>query len=366
MTRRGGWLLGGALLLAVVAACRFEPDLSRFPACGEDGACPEGSTCLAEAQRCLPDCGERGPCVPEVPDAGTDAGEGDAGFEDAGTDGGFEDAGTDAGTPLSLDTSALDVATESVAYTATFTASGGTPPYSFRAVEGLPPSLSLGTEGTLSGQPTKPDSVQLTVEVADSSQPPAHAQKTYTLRIRPLLRFAGPRLLADAPVNTSYTEQVSATGGTPPYHFALDSGALPSGLKLQDEGSVTGTATQTTSSAVSFKVRVTDSDTPAQSVVGDASLTVFSPGLLSGATITTQSLPDARLGQPYRYVLQSAKASSPTWTLTSASPPDGIILDADTGVLSGAPTAGSRSFTVQLSGGGLSGSTTKGFSVTVY
>ena len=263
MTRRAGWLgFVVALVLASVAACRFEPDLTRFAPCAEGGACPTGTTCLAEAQRCLPDCGAQGPCVPDVdepaPDAATEMdGGNDAGVEDAGTDAGVEDAGLDGG------------------------------------------AEDAGDAGT-----------------------------------RPSLRFAGPGVLANAYDGQSYTEQLSALGGLPPYSFSLTDGGLPTGLSLADGGLVTGTPSGTRNA--DFQVRVTDSDTPPRSVVGSASLSVVP--VPSNLTVATQSVPDARVGQPYRYVLRAGGVvGTLTWKFLAGDPPPGLQFSAD-GVISGTPT----------------------------
>ncbi len=269
MTRRAGWLgFGVALVLASVAACRFEPDLTRFTPCAEGGACPTGTTCLAEAQRCLPDCGAQGPCVPDVdapaPDAATalDGGN-DAGLADAGAG----DAGTDAG------------------------GDGGTE------------DAGMGDAGSDAGT-------------------------------RPPLRFAGPGLLANAYDGQGYTEQVSALGGLPPYSFSLPDGGLPMGLSLADGGLVTGTPSGVRNA--DFQVRVTDSDTPPRSVLGSAALSVVP--VPSNLTVATQSVPDARVGQPYRYVLRAGGVRGTlTWKFLAGDPPPGLQFNAD-GVISGTPT----------------------------
>jgi len=286
VTRRAGWLgFFVALVLASVAACSFEPDLSRFAPCGEGGGCPSGTTCLAEAQRCLPDCGPRGPCVPDgpvepTPDAATEVdGGSDAGLVDAGEepDSGFEDAGVDAGTE-----------------------------------DAGPGDAGAGDAGSDAG----------------TKYP---------------LRFAGPAVLANAYDGQNYTEQVYALGGTPPHSFSLPDGGLPTGLSLADGGLVTGKPSGTRNA--SFEVRVTDSDTPPQSVLGSASLSVVPAP--SNLTVATQSVPDARVGQPYRYQLRAGGVvGTLTWKFLAGDPPPGLQFGSD-GVISGTPreTKPSRTYT---------------------
>jgi len=55
----------------------------------------------------------------------------------------------------------------------------------------------------------------------------------------------------------SYSTTLAATGGTPSYTWALISGALPTGLTLSSNGTITGTPSST--GTFNFTVRVTDS-----------------------------------------------------------------------------------------------------------
>ncbi|MFL5343180.1 MAG: Ig domain-containing protein [Hyalangium sp.] len=350
--------LGLLCALGLVASCRFQPDLSRFEPCAEDDTCPLGYTCLAEAHRCLPDCGAQGPCPVESPpepspDAGPD--------EDGGTDAGL-DAGPDAGPPLTLVTETLAPAVEALPYTMALEADGGTAPYGFRATETLPEWLTLDG-GILSGTPPTPGSFRVAVEVSDSDTPPATRSAAYDLRVRPQLRVAGPGTLVDGYPNKFYSERLSATGGKPPYSFKLLDGGFPGDLTLLQDGSVTGTPSAT--GTYSFRVQVTDSDdAQPQTAVRPLALGVVSSPL--GLTISNQSVPDARVGTPYQYVLRISSNSNVTWTLKAGSLPDGIGFHTDTATLSGTPNAsGSWTFTVSVTDG-LLGTAEKSFTLTVY
>jgi hypothetical protein len=56
---------------------------------------------------------------------------------------------------------------------------------------------------------------------------------------------------------TSYSETITAQGGTSPYTFALTSGALPTGTTMSSSGVISGTPS--VASTFSFTVTVTDS-----------------------------------------------------------------------------------------------------------
>jgi RHS repeat-associated protein len=100
------------------------------------------------------------------------------------------------------------------------------------------------------------------------------------------------------------------------------------------------------SGAVSGLVKVT--------VAGASSVNglpyIVTPGAYSGSCpvsppgtqlqITTASLPNGNVGQPYSAALNASGGTKPyTWSLTSGSLPSGLSLDASTGTISGAPSA---------------------------
>jgi hypothetical protein len=339
MSRWATW--SGVAVLVGVAACVFQPDLSRFPKCEAEGACPMGSTCLVPEGVCLPDCGERGPCVAEVPPD-----EADAGTPDSGT--------PDAGTALVLAPDVPPVGLESGSYLHRFQASGGTPPYTFSATGELPPGLSFETNGELSGKPTTAGEFRFTVEVVDQGTTPQQSRQEHSVRIRPLLRMAGPEFLADIPSGTAYVEQVSAIGGKSPYTFSLVPGStLPQGIFLRSTGRVDGTTNQ--DGTVAFEVRVTDSDDPPQVVTRTLQLTTGSCSTLAPC-IRTRAFPDARVGTAYTYSLQSTP-SSVTWSKDSGTLPPGLTLS-EAGLLSGIPTqTGTYEFFVYAYSGLVSGGT---------
>lgn len=63
-------------------------------------------------------------------------------------------------------------------------------------------------------------------------------------------------VLPNATVGVAYSNVVSATGGTAPYTWSIQSGTLPAGLTLNPNGTISGTPT--TAETSSFKLIVTD------------------------------------------------------------------------------------------------------------
>ena len=150
---------------------------------------------------------------------------------------------------------------------------------------------------------------------------------------------------AEAVINTSYSQTLTATGDTAPYNWALSSGALPTGLTLTPDGVLSGTLTATGTST--FTVQVTGSGgqsitkSIAMSIVNPLSITSTSP-LAGGAVgkVSPQSFAATGGAMPY------------TWNVSSGSLPGGLALSS-AGVLSGTPTtAGSYTFTVQVTDNG--------------
>ncbi|WP_224248787.1 Ig domain-containing protein [Hyalangium gracile] len=337
-------MLGLGLLCAagLVSSCRFDPDLNRFATCAENDMCAPGFTCLKEAGRCLPDCGALGPCPIEepplpLPDAGPDEDGGVDGGVDGGTDSGV-DAGTDGGVdagPLTLVTAKLPLGVEDIPYSAPLEVRGGTPPYQFRSTKELPAWLSFDG-GVLSGKPLQVGTYSVAVEVSDSSDPSVQRSATYDVRVRPQLRVAGPGTLVDGYQNTAYIETITATGGIGNYSFSIAGGNSHPDLRLGNTGNVTGTPGPT--GTYVFRVQVKDSDPEEPQVVErELKLAIKSPPLVLTTVVSTQSLPDGRVGTPYEYVLRTNPSANGTWTIKEGALPGGIRLDANPPTLSGTP-----------------------------
>jgi hypothetical protein len=239
-------------------------------------------------------------------------------------------------TPLSVSTSALPKGQVGSSYSGTLAATGGTSPYHWALASGaLPAGLALAASGVITGVPSAAvNSAALDVQVTDSGSPAQSSARTLTLTIAPAALSVTTSSLPQGQVGANYSTPLAATGGTPPYHWALASGALPAGLTLAASGTVTGTPTAATNAA-SIGLKVTDSGSPVQSSARTLSLTIAPSALVA----TTQSLPTGEVGAAYAASLSATGGTPPyQWSITSGALAAGLSLSAS-GSISGTPTA---------------------------
>ncbi|EEF22100.1 conserved hypothetical protein, partial [Ricinus communis] len=130
----------------------------------------------------------------------------------------------------------LPTATAYVAYSQTFTATGGATPPSFAVTAGaLPPGLTLSAAGLLSGQATTVGNYSFSVTPSDGSAAPGPytgPAVNYTLAVIAPTLTLGPNSLPAADYGVSYSQTFQAAGGVPTYAYTVTAGALPTGVTL--------------------------------------------------------------------------------------------------------------------------------------
>src|SRR6185312_13046422 len=243
---------------------------------------------------------------------------------------------------LTITTTALQAGTVNAAYSQALAASGGTPPYSWALASGssLPAGLNLSAGGTISGTPTAAGTTNFTVRVTDSASGAATAALSITIN-PPNLTITTTALQAGT-VNAAYSQALAASGGTPPYSWALASGSsLPAGLNLSAGGTISGTPT--TAGSSNFTVRVFDA--ASGSATAALSIAINPPAL----TITTSTLPQGTVGLAYSQPLAASGGTPPySWSVTAGSLGAGLTMS-PAGVIAGTPTAaGAFTFTAQV------------------
>ena len=241
--------------------------------------------------------------------------------------------------PLSVSTTSLPAGQVGSNYSAALAAAGGTPPYAWVLESGaLPAGLTLSASGTISGTPSAAvTATPVGVQVTDSGSPAQHNARALSLSISAGSPTVTTASLPNGQVGTGYSATLAASGGTPPYHWSLVSGALPAGLTLSPSGAISGTPTAT-ETAAPVGVQVTDSASPAKSGARALTLTIAAAVPPSLGIITT-SLPAGEVGVAYSASLSASGGTAPySWSITAGALAAGLSLSAG-GTISGTPTA---------------------------
>ena len=258
---------------------------------------------------------------------------------------------------INITTTTLANGTVGTTYSQTMTATGGTTPYNWTVSAGtLPAGLSLSTGGVVSGTPTTTGTKALTFKVTDSNSTTTTKPLSITINSVPINIIT--TTLTAGTVGTSYSQTLSATGGTAPYTWVVSAGTLPAGLSLSTGGVISGMPT--TAGSSSFTVKVTDSTgaTATQSL----SITFNNPAI----SITTTTLANGTVGTAYSQTLSATGGTAPyAWTIIAGTLPAGLSLSTN-GVISGTPTAAcsATSLTCRVTDS-LSNTATQSLSITI-
>jgi uncharacterized protein (TIGR03437 family) len=231
--------------------------------------------------------------------------------------------------PLSITTSGnLPAAAIGSFYSATLSATGGTPSYSWSSST-LPNGLSLNSStGLLSGVPTAPGNYSFTATVKDS----AGASQTQNFSLTVLSNSGGLAITTTAfPagfVGQAYMQTLTSSGGcstpfSPSPAFHLVSGTLPPGLFLSSDAnniySIGGTPTATgaygftlsatdacgSTASASFSITIQSSGTGPTISASPSSLT-FAVQLGNTTSVLSQSITLSTTGASLPYTASAA------------------------------------------------------------
>ncbi|GHD20829.1 hemagglutinin [Tianweitania populi] len=232
----------------------------------------------------------------------------------------------------------LPAAVVASAYNEPLEATGGTAPYTFAISAGaLPEGLTLESDGFLTGTPTDAGAFSLTIRALDVNG--FAGTQAYTLDVSAPTIVLAPGSLPAVTGSALYRETITASGGLGNYSFKVTSGALPTGLALAPDGTLSGVPT----AAGGFNFTVTATDSGTFTGFQAYTVTVAAPGI----ALAPSNLPDAVVAAQFSQTLSASGGAAPyTFALASGSLPAGVTLASD-GTLRGAPTeAGSFVLTV--------------------
>jgi Putative Ig domain len=215
------------------------------------------------------------------------------------------------------------MATDSVASTLTYT------------VSGLPTGLSINAAtGLISGTPIAATTRSVTVTATDPTGAFGSATFAWTVIAGPthVVTVARPSVPSTV-VGTAVNLQVQATD-TPPATLTYKASSLPSGLAINaSTGLISGTATTPSSSTVT--ITATDP-------TGAAGSTVFTWTVTAAKHVVTMTNPGTQstvLNTATSLQIHATDSVTSTLTYVAAGLPNGLTINASTGLISGTPTA---------------------------
>ncbi|MDP2996537.1 MAG: Ig domain-containing protein, partial [Bryobacterales bacterium] len=232
----------------------------------------------------------------------------------------------------------LPQASTGVGYETRLAAEGGTGPYTFSVIGGLPPGLTLAPDGRLAGTPAAAGPYLFRLRAEDSRGAPVATPCSLTVVPSALGISSCP--LREGALDQAFEQTLTAVGGVEPYFWSA-SGNLPPGLTISAAGRAAGVPRQ--AGAFEFALSVTDAR--GQRVSQSCSQRVRPPAV---RVATACPLPQARVGTAFTMRLEAAGGTAPfTWSAIGLLP-QGLSL-APGGAVTGTPElAGTAAFALRV------------------
>jgi hypothetical protein len=217
----------------------------------------------------------------------------------------------------------------------------GYPAPTFTEAGALPNGVTF-SGGILSGTPTLSGTFPVTFTATNGVSPNATQSFTLTVNQAPAISSVNH---ATFTVGAAGSFTLTTNGGFPTPAWS-ETGSLPAGVHLTDNGDGTATLSGTPASgtAGTFPITVTASNGVLPNAVQSFTLTVLPFG------ISTKSLPPGKAGVAYAATLVATGGNPPyKWKVISGSLPKGFRLNKTTGIISGkTKQVGTLIFTVEV------------------
>lgn len=242
---------------------------------------------------------------------------------------------TEATDPGIFTASPLPAARTNIPYNTTLTAFGGRKPYVWSITDGsLPDGLILSETGEISGTSGSVGTATFTVQVLDQDM--KTDTRVYELLISDLA--IATTTLPTGVKGTPYSATLTTTGGSEPFTWTIQGGALPNGITLSSAGVLSGTPTAAGDAAI--VVRVTDFTTFAisKALLLPVSATFTKP------VVNPITFPVVTVGTDFSHTVTALNYPK-TFAITGL--PKGLKFVAATGAITGKPDA-SGVFNVQV------------------
>lgn len=204
----------------------------------------------------------------------------------------------------------------------------------------LPTGVTLNSStGALSGTPTSTSYGSIALVIRATDPDGNQDQDTFTLPYADNLvaSESTPNVMSGA----AYTGSVSRTGGHTPFTYAVQTGALPTGITLNaSTGAISGSSTSVGSYSGTF--RVTDA--------GGRTADVAFAFDVTAALSISKSFADGTENTAYSGSATASGGTAPyTYSVLSGALPTGLTLNSSTGAVTGTPTTpGTFNFVIRV------------------
>ena len=231
---------------------------------------------------------------------------------------------------IAVSPASLSGGTAGVAYPSTpLTQTGAVGAVAWSVTAGaLPAGMSLSPAGVLSGTPTVVGNFSFTATATDANG--CTGSRPYNLTIACPTITLGALVPASGTAGVAYSATLSQTGGVGAVTFAVTAGALPAGVSLLPNGTLSGTPLVTGP----FNFSVTATDANGCTGTQGYALTIACPTI----AVSPASIASGTAGVPYAPVTftQTGGVGTIAWSVIGTLP-NGVSVNPGTGVLSGTP-----------------------------